>query len=136
MTKQTQPIKFPTPAEHELNLPRVEVHSYNNGPVDSEPGRMTAPSRPEDHISQKVYLMPESFNALREELMNHWPNLWQAVQAAMGWNAVVFMQMMDAALDTKTGFDSAKVDAISKKYLDMLRVKRGLSELFTKGEKA
>lgn len=124
------PLRFPTEQEHEANLPKQETHDYSSAlPVDSVPGRMNKPARPDAHVSDKVYLFPESFNALREELDSHWPNLWAQVGYYMAFDAVIFIEMMDAALDTKTTFDSDKVSAICHKYLNLLRNKRGISSL-------
>ena len=130
------PTKFATPAEDEANLPRYEEHMYTGGEVDSQPGRMHKLVDPNAHISEKVYLFPDSFNALRIELNDHFPHLFQVVGWPMVNDGIRFIELMDGALDTKTTFDSAKVDAISKKYLDLLRALRGLSPLHTQGEKA
>lgn len=135
-TKKTLPTKFPTAFEHEANLPKHEMHNYTGGKVDSEPGRMTKEAPKNAHISEKVYLFPESYNALRVELHDNWPHLWKAVGWYMAFDAITFVEQMDAALDTKTTFDSFKVDAICKKYLDLLREKRGLSPLHSAGDKA
>lgn len=134
--KKTLPTKFATAADDAMNLPKTEVHNYNNGPVDSEPGRMHAPAKPNANFDEKVYMFPESYNALRVELHDNWPTLFKVVGWYMAFDAVRFIEEMDNALDTKTGFDSAKVDAICKKYLDLLRAKRGLSALHSPSEKA
>lgn len=124
------PTKFATPLDDELNLPKKEVRDYSSAlPLDSEPGRMNKPAPEGAHISDKVYLFPESFNALRKEMFENWPGLFEAVGHAMAFDAIRFIELMDAALDTKTTFDSDKVDAISKKYLNLLRNKRGISSL-------
>lgn len=134
---KTLPTKFATPMEDEMKLPKVEVHDYSSrGPVDSEPGRMNKPAPVGAHISEKTYLFPESYTALRSELDMHWPTLFKYVGFAMAMDAVIFIERMDEALDTKTTFDSDKVDAICKKYLDLLRNKRGLSSLHLPSEKA
>lgn len=136
MKRTVLPLKFATEADDLANLPKHEVKNYTGGKEDSEPGRMTKLVAENAHISEKVYLFPDSFNALRIEMYEHWPNLFQAVGWAMANDAIKFIETMDDALDTKTTFDSAKVDAISKKYLDLLRAKRGLSPLHSVGEKA
>ena len=124
------PTKFATPFEDELALPEKEVQDYSSAlPEDSEPGRMNAPARPDANFDEKVYMFPESYNALRRELFENWPSLFQTVGHAMAFDAIRFIELMDAALDTKTTFDTAKVDSISKKYLNLLRNKRGLSSL-------
>jgi hypothetical protein len=90
---------------------------------------MHKPAPENAHISEKVYLFPESFNALRIEMDSNWPQLWKAAGWYMAFDSITFIEQMDAALDTKTTFDSAKVDAICRKYLNLLRNKRGLSDL-------
>lgn len=130
------PLRFATEADDQANLPKYEAINYTGGQVDSQAGRKTELVKESAHISEKVYLFPESFNALRIELDTHWPNLFQLVGHPMASDAVRFLELMDDALDTRTTFDSHKVDAISKKYLDLLRARRGLSDLFTPGEKA
>ena len=54
----------------------------------------------------------------------------------MAHDGPVFLELMDAALDTKTTFDTATVGGICAKYIDLLRNKRGLSSIHTTGEKA
>lgn len=130
----TLPTKLPTEFEHEKNLPKTEVNMYNSGPVDDRPGHIAA--RPGANFDEKIYMFPDSYNYLRTELNDNWPKLFAHVGYAMAFDAVRFIELMDDALDTKTGFDSAKVDAICKKYIDLLRNKRGLSSLHTTGEKA
>lgn len=130
MVKKVLPTKFATPLDDAANLPKQEAHDYSSAlPLDNEPGRMNKPAPPGAHISEKVYLFPESYNALRTELDTNWPELWKAVGWFMAFDAVTFIEMMDAALDTKTTFDSQKVDAICKKYLNLLRNKRGISSI-------
>ncbi len=108
----------------------------NNKPVMDEvddtkkslddPTNSLARADPNAHISKKVYMFPESYNALRRELEENFPNLWVATQWAMAFNAQLFIQQMDEALDTVTQFDSGNVGGICKKFLDELRKKRGL----------
>lgn len=130
-TKRTVlPIKFATQADDMANLPRKEAVDYSSAlPVDSEPGKMHKEARKNANVDEKVYLFPDSFNALRTELDTYWPTLFARVGYVMAFDAIAFIEMMDGALDTKTTFDSAKVDAISKKYLNLLRNKRGVSSL-------
>lgn len=124
------PTKFATPMEDEWNKPKSERHNYTESlPVDNEPGKMNKPAPEGAHISDKVYLFPDSYNALRLELHDNWPTLWAQVGWYMAFDAVAFIEQMDAALDCKTTFDSDKVSAICHRYLNMLRNKRGLSSL-------
>lgn len=136
MSKRTLPTKLPTAAEHELNLPRSEVNRYNNAPLDNEPGRSHKPARAGANFDEKVYLFPESYNALREEMMNYHPILWANVQWYMAFDSITFVEKMDYYLDTKTTYDTQTVDGICKKYLDLLRNQRGISGLHSTGEKA
>lgn len=91
--------------------------------------------RTKEHISTKVYMFPESYNALRRELMDYWPQFWNtSIQYFMWNNGPMFVETMDKVLDTVTQFDTENVDGICKKFLDELRVKRGLSRLHTHAE--
>ena len=134
--KQTHvlPTKFATPFDDARALPKQEAHRYNAAPLDKDTGDKR--NNPNDHILEKTYWFPESYNALRIELFQNWPNLWQAVGYVMAYDGPVFCELMDAALDTKTTFDTATVGGICAKYLDLLRNKRGLSDLHTRSEKA
>ena len=124
------PLRFATEQDDQANLPKQEARDYSSAlPVDSTPGRMNKPAREGANIDEKVYLFPESFNALRIEMVSNWPNLFQIAGHAMVFDAVRFIELMDAALDTKTTFDSDKVEAICAKYLNLLRNKRGLSSI-------
>lgn len=83
----------------------------------------------------KVYFMPDSYNALREELSTYWPNLWNSpLQVYMWQDGPRFVSTLDSALDTVTQFDTANVDGMCKKFLDELRVRRGLSRLHNPSE--
>ena len=81
------------------------------------------------HISEKFYLFPESYNALRRELYEHWPALWAGVSWTMAHKAEDFVATMNEALDLKVQFDGNKVGATCSLFLDELRAKRGLSRL-------
>lgn len=130
------PTKFATPFEDQKALPATEAKSYNAAPLDSEAGRAHSSAKANANFDEKVYMMPESFNALRRELYENWPRLFALVGHAMAFDAVRFLELMDGALDTKTTFDSQKVDGTCKKYLDLLRAKRGLAPLHLPSEKA
>ena len=124
------PTKFATAQEDAAQLPRTEAVDYSSAlPLDAEAGRMNKEARKDANVDEKVYLFPESFNALRRELVENYPTLFDQVGYMMAFDSVSFIETMDAALDTKTTFDSAKVDAICKKYLNLLRNKRGVSSL-------
>jgi hypothetical protein len=89
------------------------------------------------NFDQKIYMFPESFNALRKELFEHWPTLFMQVNPETGTslahdmvnNAVQFVGTMNGALDLTVQMDSDNIDAICRTFLDELRVKRGLSRL-------
>ncbi len=122
------PTKLPTALEHEANLPKQEVTDYSSAlPVDT--GRSEHKPATGNDLADKIYMFPESYNALREELVTNWPNLWDMVGHAMAFDAITFIELMDASLDQKTTWDSAKVGAICHKYWNELRAKRGLSRL-------
>ena len=124
------PARFATAADDAANLPAREAKDYSSHlPLDNEPGKMHKLVGDKANFDQKVYMFPESYNALRTELDTNWPTLFAQVGHAMAFDAITFIEMMDAALDTRTTFDSAKVDAISKKYLNLLRNKRGVSSI-------
>ena len=130
MKRTVLPTSLPTEAKDLANAPRQEATDYSSAlPVDSEAGRMNKPAAEGAHISDKVYLFPESFNALRREMDAHWPSLFAMAGWCMANDAIRFIEIMDAALDTRTTFDSDKVAAICHKYLNLLRNKRGLSSL-------
>lgn len=112
------------------SLPKHEVVEYDAGPTDNEAGVQEHKIVDANaHISEKVYMFPESYNALRRELDTYYPNLFASVGWPMANDAPTFIEMMDAALDTRTTFDTAKVDSICKKYLNLLRAKRGISAI-------
>ena len=124
------PTRFATEADDSANLPRHEAKDYSSAlPVDSTPGRMNKEARSGANFDEKIYLFPESYNALRVELNDNWSELWNKVGWCMAFDAIHFVELMDAALDAKTTFDSDKVEAICHKYLNLLRAKRGLSGL-------
>ena len=130
--RKVLPTKFATAFDDAVQQPKREAIRYNNAPLDKD----RVENKPTDNIDQKVYWFPESYNALRIELYENWPELWKLVGWPMAFDAVKFCEFMDAALDTKTTFDTHTVDGICKKYLDLLRAKRGLSALHTPSEKA
>ena len=102
------------------------------GPVDAARSRHT-PYDPatasKKNFDEKIYMFPESFNALRVELMHYWPHLWQHVGWVMANNAQEFVIRMNDALDMRLQFDTAKVDSICKQFLNKLRSVRGVSKI-------
>ena len=75
-------------------------------------------------FADKIYMFPPSYNALRKELTNHWPTLWQHVQWTMAFSAGLFIERMNDALDLYVQMDSHRVDAICTEYLQALQKKR------------
>lgn len=130
--QQILPTKLATALDDAMQLPKKEVHRYNNAPLDAN----RVENKPTDNFDQKIYMFPESYNALRIELSENWKNLWELAGYPMAYDGIRFCQILDAALDTKTTFDTHTVDGICKKYLDLLRNRRGLSSLHTQSEKA
>lgn len=112
----------------EFSKPKVEAPGPADSGVTGHTEYDPAVAR-NKHFSQKIYLFPESFNALRRELMTYWPHIWQAVGWYMGNNAQEFVHKMNDALDMNIRFDTQKVDAICTAYLNELRSQRGISKL-------
>lgn len=81
------------------------------------------------NFDQKIYMFPESYNALRKELVEEWPELWLILSWPMAFDAHQFVILMNDLCNTKIQFDSGKVDATCKFFLNQLRKRRGLSEL-------
>lgn len=79
------------------------------------------------NFDQKIYMMPESYNALRRELMQNWPNLWAMAGYYMAFQAEDFIAIMNGATDLKLQFDTQAVDWTCQQYLTKLRQMRGLS---------
>lgn len=79
------------------------------------------------NFDEKIYMFPESYNMLRQELYEHWPNLWRVVGWPMAFAANVFVENMNEALDLRVVLDSSKVDAICTEYLQALWKKRGVT---------
>jgi hypothetical protein len=78
-------------------------------------------------FSDKIYMFPESYNALRRELVEHWPELWALVGWRMANRAEEFVEYMNVACDIHVIFDTEKVDFISKTYLGRLQEMRANS---------
>mgnify|MGYP000166513738 CR=1 FL=1 len=81
------------------------------------------------NFDQKIMMFPESYNALRRELYEQWPELWPLAGWAMAHKPEDFAAIMNAGLEVRVQFDSGKVDEICQIYLDLLRKKRGLGPL-------
>ena len=79
------------------------------------------------NFDQKIYMFPESYNALRTELMAHWPSLWALVSWRMAYRAEEFVEQMNDALGMAIIFDTEKVAWICEEYYKKLRSLRRLS---------
>jgi hypothetical protein len=97
------------------------------GPEDSGSSAHKIGDNPNAHITDKIYLFPESYNALRREISDHWPSLWMLVGWTMAHQAEDFVAVMNDALGMKIQFDGNKVDVTCATYLNELRRLRGLS---------
>ena len=76
------------------------------------------------NFDQKIYMFPPSYNALRKELCENWPELWKRVGWPMVFAAQVFVDTMNAALDMNEVLDSERVDAVCSSYLQELQRRR------------
>jgi hypothetical protein len=107
-------------------LPKISQHEYAG---DEEAKKK--------NFDQKIYLFPPEYNALRRELEDHWPNLFNSVDPSTGtslaWDMVFsaenFIGKMNGALDLAEQYDTGNVAGICKSFLNALRVKRGVSRL-------
>lgn len=89
------------------------------------------------NFDKKIYLFPESFNALRRELEENWQEFFIEVNLdvgmspayAMVFDAAKFVGMCNGFFDLMIQFDSESVDGICKEILDAARKKRGVSPL-------
>jgi hypothetical protein len=103
-------------------------------PVGEDTGnsahRMLSPEElAKAHITDKIFMFPESYNALRRELVYNFPTLWEVVGWNMAFKAEDFVAQMNDALDLKVQLDGNKIDATCKIFLDALRKKRGLKSV-------
>lgn len=88
------------------------------------------------HFSEKLFIFPESFHALRIELQTNYPNLWNTpIQYLMWADQAMFIEEMTKALDlVLVDFDSANLEGVCKRFLDELRERRGVSRLHNPSE--
>lgn len=78
------------------------------------------------NFDEKIYMFPDSYNALRTELVENWDELWALVQWRMAYRAEEFVELMNAACDLAVVFDTEAVDFICKTYLRRLQEMRGV----------
>lgn len=135
MTKPSPQIQVPTPASRMKEQMEEDAASYKPQEVlpqeDSSDRAHTDQTveRQNSNFDQKIYMFPESYNALRKELIHEWPVYWVAVQWHMAFDAAGFVSMMNVICDRNIQFDTQKVDATCKEFLNSLRKKRGVSPL-------
>lgn len=53
------------------------------------------------NFDQKIFMFPDSYNELRKELVNNWPELWKDPRCgwAMAFDAPMFTEFMNSKLD-------------------------------------
>lgn len=103
----------------------VVIDAKNTDNTDKNQHSLMDPAKEKQaHFSEKIYMFPEAYNALRRELSTHWPALWQVTQWRMAYKAEEFVEQMNAALDMNIVFDSAKVSWICEQYLAALEKRR------------
>ena len=68
----------------------------------------------------KADYAPESYNQLRKELHDSWPDLWKRVQWFMAFDWALFIENMNMTLDLRVPFET-DVDLVCKIYLKTLQ---------------
>jgi hypothetical protein len=107
--------------------PQFDPGTKDSQVHDFDPKNITIEQK-QRNFDQKIYMFPDSFNALRAEIHDHWPTLWALVSWRMANNAPEFVDVMNDALDLNVIFDTEQVGAICDTFLTALRKKRGLSK--------
>lgn len=97
------------------------------GPVDQQVHDLEGSDK--KNFDQKIYWFPESYNALRRELYENWPEIWQQIGWYMAHNPQEFVSGMNWLLNLNVQFDTDRVDGICKTFLNALRVQRGVSPI-------
>jgi hypothetical protein len=134
MSKATPQIVVPTIAAKLQEQSDAEVAAFkplvSAGKVDAVGhAPLAAEEAATKHVSELLYFFPESYNALRKELIENWPNLWAATGYNMAFNAGQFVHDMNDATGLRIQYDTQKVDATCTAFLNELRSLRGLSPL-------
>jgi hypothetical protein len=88
-------------------------------------------------FSQKIYMFPESFNALRAELEGNWRpwfhnfnyDMGMSPAYAMVFDAPKFVGMCNGETDEVVQFDSDNVEGMCKTFLNAFRKKRGVKPI-------
>lgn len=89
------------------------------------------------NFDQKIYLFPQSFNALRRFMEENYPVFFNTVNPDTGVStaycmvndAPQFIGLMNGAFDLAEQMDSDDIEGICKRFLDAARIKKGLSRL-------
>lgn len=111
--------------------------SHTGGDSNLPAHNRNTPVEKTAHISQKVYLFPEEYNALRRELEDHWATFFHTVNPAIGtspahamvFDAPTFIGLCNGALDMTVQLDTDNVAGICKQFLNGFRKLRGVSPL-------
>ncbi len=94
-------------------------------------------SKPNDHVSQKVYYFPPSYNALRKELETWWKDFFEGINPLSGtspaycmvFDAPQFIGYMNGFTGLSLQLDGDNVEWTCKQYLNALRKMRNISEI-------
>lgn len=129
--KQTELGKKIIEASNEELVSRQDVKVLAPTAFDKQTLGALEEQKPEaaKSFDQKIYMFPESYNALRKELMDNWPEIWPLVAWHMAHNGPDFVSIMNAGLQMNVQFDSNKVDATCIAFLNRLREMRGVSPI-------
>lgn len=101
------------------------------------PNQRHNPARKNDNIDKKVYLFPESFNALRRELDENWREFFHTVNPTSGtspawcmvFDAAQFIGYCNGFTGLSLQMDSENVDGICKTFLNAFRSMRGVGAI-------
>lgn len=72
------------------------------------------------NFDQKIYLFPPAYNALRRELHDNWPTLWQISSWYMANRPEEFCAIMNEATSLRVIFDSGAVNWMCDQWLNQL----------------
>lgn len=124
--------------ERQAQLEKEAINPEGRGADANLPdNQQNKPAAAGAHFSEKLYYFPPEFNALRQELEDHFRNFFHSVNPEMGtspayamvFDAPKFVGMCNGALDMDVAFDSENVAGTCKRFLNGFRKLRGLSPL-------
>lgn len=107
----------------ELTRPQTPFQPTDEGDKDKGPYKHELDNKPKN-FDQKLYMFPESYNALRKELVENWPEIWKVVGWFMAHDAPSFVEIMNEATQLRIQFDTDKVSWICDQYWKKLREMR------------